>query len=110
MAGLPLGLNDGKGCVFVSHRGEVYPSGFLPLSGGNIREEPLQDIYRHSALFVALRDSDRLEGKCSNCEFREVCGGSRARAFAVTGNPFAQDPCCSYVPHSSPRRALAATR
>jgi AdoMet-dependent heme synthase len=110
VAGLPRGLNDGKGCVFVSHRGEVYPSGFLPLSGGNIREESLAEIYRHSPLFVALRDSEQLEGKCSICEFREVCGGSRGRAFAVTGNPFAQDPCCTYVPPSPRWRARAATR
>ena len=95
IAGLPRGQNDGMGCVFVSHRGEVYPSGVLPLSGGSIREESLAEIYRQPPLFIALRDSSQLEGKCSICEFREVCGGSRARAFVVTGSPFAQDPCCS---------------
>jgi AdoMet-dependent heme synthase len=103
----PRGLNDGKGFVFVSHTGEVYPSGFLPLSGGNVREESLTQIYRHSPLFVALRDSDRLEGKCGICEFRQICGGSRARAFAMTGNPFAEELCCLYQPQSAGCRELA---
>jgi radical SAM protein len=94
----PRGLNDGKGFVFISHKGEVFPSGFLPLSGGNIREQTLEKIYRESQLFLDLRDASRLEGKCGSCEFKEICGGSRARAYALTGNPFAEEPCCSYVP------------
>jgi AdoMet-dependent heme synthase len=94
----PRGLNDGKGFVFVSHTGEVFPSGFLPTSAGNVRRQPLADIYRHSPLFVALRDSSNLKGKCGFCEFREICGGSRARAFALTGDPFAEEPCCVYQP------------
>jgi len=94
----PKGINDGKGFVFVSHRGEVYPSGFLPLSGGNIREQSLGDIYRNSHLFRDLRDESLLEGKCGRCEFREICGGSRARAYALTGNAFAEEPCCIYEP------------
>ena len=94
----PRGLNDGKGFVFISHIGEVFPSGFLPISAGNVRRQPLADIYRHSPLFVALRDTSRLQGKCGGCEFRSVCGGSRARAFALTGNPFAEEPCCVYKP------------
>jgi radical SAM protein len=94
----PQGINDGKGFVFISHRGEVFPSGFLPLSGGNIRQESLAKIYRESPLFVALRDSANLQGKCGHCEFREVCGGSRARAYAVSGSPFAEEPCCVYQP------------
>ncbi len=94
----PKGINDGKGFVFISHRGEVYPSGFLPISGGNIRQESLTKIYRESPLFRALRDSKNLQGKCGACEFREVCGGSRARAYAVSGNPFAEEPCCAYQP------------
>lgn len=92
------GLNDGKGFLFISHTGEVFPSGFLPLSAGNIRKQPLASIYRESALFRNLRDTSRLEGKCGACEFKEVCGGSRSRAFALTGNPYAEEPCCSYVP------------
>lgn len=94
----PVAVNDGKGFVFVSHTGEVYPSGFLPFSAGNVRQKRLTEIYRRSPLFTALRDEERLEGKCGMCEFRSVCGGSRARAWAHTGNPFAEDPACSYVP------------
>jgi len=94
----PRGLNDGKGFVFISHTGEVFPSGFLPLSAGNIRREALRTIYRESPLFTQLRDPSKLEGKCGACEFKEVCGGSRARAYALTGDPFAEEPCCSYIP------------
>ena len=75
-------LNDGKGFVYVSHTGEVYPSGFLPLSAGNILWEPLSEIYLNSPLFRSLRDSSQLRGKCGRCEFSDVCGGSRARAYA----------------------------
>ena len=94
----PRGLNDGKGFVFISHTGEVFPSGFLPLSAGNIRQQELATIYRDSPLFRDLRDTSKLEGKCGSCEFKEICGGSRARAHALTGNPYAEEPCCSYVP------------
>ncbi|HET7584546.1 MAG TPA: TIGR04053 family radical SAM/SPASM domain-containing protein [Gemmatimonadaceae bacterium] len=96
--GRAKGVNDGNGFLFVSHRGEIYPSGFLPLSAGNVRTRDLATVYRESALFRALRDPDRLEGKCGVCEFRVVCGGSRARAFAMTGNPLASDPSCAYIP------------
>jgi radical SAM protein len=94
----PRGINDGKGFVFISHLGEVFPSGFLPVSAGNVRKHSLAELYRHSPLFVALRDSANLRGKCGFCEFREVCGGSRARAYAVTGNMFAEEPNCVYTP------------
>ncbi|SPE26861.1 Fe-S protein, radical SAM family [Candidatus Sulfotelmatomonas gaucii] len=94
----PRGLNDGKGFVFISHTGEVFPSGFLPLSAGSIRRQPLSVIYRESPLFRNLRDTDKLEGKCGACEFKKICGGSRARAYALTGNPHAEEPCCSYIP------------
>ena len=92
------GINDGKGFLFISHVGEVLPSGFLPVSAGNVRKQSLTELYRHSPLFVALRDSSNLKGKCGVCEFREVCGGSRARAYALTGDPFAEDPCCIWQP------------
>ena len=98
----PRGINDGKGFVFVSHLGEVFPSGFLPMSAGNIRRESLQELYRHSPLFMALRDSRNLGGKCGRCEFREVCGGSRARAYALTGDAFAEEPCCVWEPTRAP--------
>jgi radical SAM protein with 4Fe4S-binding SPASM domain len=91
-------LNDGKGFIFISHLGEVFPSGFLPMSAGNVRRQTLAEIYQHSPLFVSLRDTSRLQGKCGVCEFRNVCGGSRARAFALMGDPFAEEPCCVYEP------------
>lgn len=94
----PRGLNDGKGFAFISHTGEVFPSGFMPLSAGNIRRQPLAEIYLHSPVFRALRDTSKLEGKCGACEFKEICGGSRARAYALTGNPHEEEPCCSYIP------------
>ncbi len=102
------GINDAKGFVFVSHAGDVYPSGFLPLSGGNIRRRALAEIYRASPLFVALRDSAQLKGKCGACEFKEICGGSRARAYALTGDPFAAEPCCSFQPEAWIARSSAA--
>jgi len=94
----PRGLNDGKGFVFISHKGEVFPSGFLPVSGGNIREESLETIYRNAPLFRDLRDTSRLEGKCGACEFKQICGGSRSRAYALTGNHLGEEPCCAYIP------------
>jgi radical SAM protein len=91
-------VNDGKGFLFVSHMGNVYPSGFLPIHAGNIRETPLKEIYQNAPIFKALRDTSKLEGKCGACEYKEICGGSRARAYAVTGDPLAQEPCCIYQP------------
>jgi radical SAM protein len=91
-------VNDGKGFLFVSHVGNVYPSGFLPIHAGNIKQTPLQEIYRDSPIFKSLRDTSKLEGKCGACEYKEICGGSRARAYAVTGDPLAQEPCCIYQP------------
>ena len=93
-----LGIRDGNGVMFISHTGEVQPSGFLPLTAGNARtENPLQ-IYRESLLFQDLRQTDRFTGRCGYCEFREICGGSRARAYATTGDPFGSDPLCPYMP------------
>jgi radical SAM protein len=94
----PTDLNDGKGVVYVSHTGEVYPSGFLPLSAGNILWEPLSEIYYNSPLFRSLRDSSQLRGKCGRCEFNDECGGSRARAYAVSHDVLAEEPRCAYVP------------
>jgi radical SAM protein len=93
-------VNDGKGFMFISHVGNVYPSGFLPIDAGNIRETPLGEIYRNAPIFKALRDTSRLEGKCGACEYKEICGGSRARAYALTGDPLAQEPCCIYQPRN----------
>jgi radical SAM protein len=96
-----LPINDGKGFVFVSHTGAVCPSGFLPVSGGNVCSRSLTDIYRNSEVFRKLRDTSNLKGKCHDCEFRGICGGSRARAYAITGDMFAEDPCCVYQPATS---------
>jgi AdoMet-dependent heme synthase len=101
-------VNDGRGFVFVSHVGNVYPSGFLPLSGGNIREQSLSRIYRESPLFRQLRDLAQLKGKCGVCEYKQICGGSRARAYAVAGDVLAEEPCCVYQPANyRPAKAAA---
>ncbi|MFC7019381.1 MULTISPECIES: TIGR04053 family radical SAM/SPASM domain-containing protein [Haloarcula] len=92
------GVRAGKGFAFVSHTGEVYPSGFLPQSAGNVREASVVSVYRDSSLFQRLRDDDALTGKCGACEYRSVCGGSRSRAYATTGDPLAADPLCAYDP------------
>ncbi|WP_327318797.1 TIGR04053 family radical SAM/SPASM domain-containing protein [Streptomyces sp. NBC_01235] len=105
----PLDVNAGRGFVFVSHTGTVHPSGFLPLSAGSVRKTPLTSIYRTSPLFTGLRAADMLGGRCGACEFRRVCGGSRSRAYGVTGDPYAEEPWCGYVPGSFPhQRELAA--
>jgi len=98
----PLGIRDGRGVMFISHTGVVSPSGFLPFDCGNVRYEHPAEIYRHHPLFVSLRDNDALSGKCGRCEFRTICGGSRARAYGVTGDPFAEDPACVYQPGTGP--------
>jgi radical SAM protein len=99
------GINDGKGFIFVSHTGEIFPSGFLPLGAGNVRRNSLADVYRESGLFRTLRNSDTLGGKCGDCEYRNLCGGSRSRAYALTGNFMAADPRCVYQPQAT--RAIA---
>jgi radical SAM protein len=99
------GVSDGKGFVFVSHTGEVFPSGFLPVSGGNVLHERLTDIYRNSFLFRTLRDTTQRGGKCGQCEYQKICGGSRSRAFALTGDYLAEDPRCVYQPELAERVA-----
>jgi radical SAM protein with 4Fe4S-binding SPASM domain len=94
----PRRVNDGKGLVFINHHGEAYPSRFLPLSAGNVTTQTLAEVYCESPLFVSLRDGSKLKGKCGRCPFRNVCGGSRARAYAMTGDLFAEEPCCAYEP------------
>jgi radical SAM protein len=94
----PRAVNDGNGFVFIDHIGDICPSGFLPMRRGNVRTASLVDVYRHDEVFLKLRDADALEGRCGACEFRAVCGGSRSRAFAATGDPFATDPLCAYIP------------
>jgi len=93
------GVSDGKGFVFVSHTGEIFPSGFLPITGGNVLQDSLTDVYQNSSLFRSLRDTSQREGKCGICEYQKICGGSRSRAYALTGNYLAEDPRCVYQPH-----------
>lgn len=91
------GVNAGKGFCFVDHVGDVYPSGFLPIRTGNVRESAIMDIYRYDPLFRELRDPALLKGHCGVCDFSEICGGSRARAYAVTGDYLASEPRCPYA-------------
>lgn len=90
------GVNDGDGCCFISHTGDVCPSGFLPITGGNIRQQSLTEIYRNSPLFKDLRNKLKLKGKCGVCDYNGICGGSRARAYAVTGDYLEAEPYCIY--------------
>jgi len=92
------GVNDGNGFAFINHIGEVCPSGFLQIPAGSVRRQSFVEIYRHSPLFRELRDYTKLKGRCGVCDFRDVCGGSRARAFAVTGDYMETEPYCIYVP------------
>jgi len=101
----PKGVNEAKGFVFISHIGDVFPSGFLPLKAGNVKKDSLVTLYRDSELFRSLRDTKNLKGKCGECEFRELCGGSRSRAWSVTGDVFASDPICTYQSQAQPAYA-----
>lgn len=91
-------VSDGNGLLFVSHTGEVFPSSALPLSAGNVRFEPLDDIYHRSPLLRRLRSYENLGGRCGRCEFKWVCGGSRARAFVTSGDPLGPEPLCVHDP------------
>ena len=94
----PLDVNSGRGFAFIDHVGVVYPSGFLPVAAGSVRDMPFPQIYRESELLQALRHPDGFGGRCGRCEFRTICGGSRSHAYAVTGDPFAEDPSCLHRP------------
>jgi radical SAM protein len=95
------GVNDGKGFLFISHLGEIMPSGFLPLSAGNVRQDDVVQVYRGHPLFRDLRDPSKLKGRCGRCEYREVCGGQRGRAYGVTGDYLETDPACVYIPQAT---------
>ena len=103
----PKAVNSGKGFLFVSHVGDIYPSGFLPLPAGNVRATSLAAAYRESQAFLDLRNPDWLKGRCRCCEFRATCGGSRARAFAITGDASATDPWCAYRPAVFVKRSVS---
>jgi radical SAM protein len=94
----PKGVNSGNGHLFINYRGDICPSGFLPLPCGNVRRDSIAEVYRSHRVFRELRDPDLLKGKCGICEFRNICGGSRARAFAMTGDYLAEEPFCAYQP------------
>ena len=96
------GVNSGNGFLFVSHTGDLFPSGFLPVRGGNIRERSLASIYQDSELFQQLRRPWEFKGVCGICEFNTICGGSRSRAYALTGDYLASDPWCVYRPKPNP--------
>ena len=93
-----FGIRDGHGIMFVSNTGDICPAGFLPLAAGNVRQDRVADIYRNAPLFQSLHDPMRFEGRCGVCEYRALCGGSRARAYGATENPLASDPFCLYEP------------
>jgi AdoMet-dependent heme synthase len=96
--GRSKGVNDGDGFLFINHVGALCPSGFLPVAAGNVRTHDLVGVYRDAPMFRALRDREQLKGKCGVCEYRDVCGGSRARAYAVTGDMLESEPFCAHVP------------
>jgi radical SAM protein with 4Fe4S-binding SPASM domain len=91
---------DGKGILFVAHDGEVNPAGFLPLPLGNVRTEAVATIYRDNPLLRSIRNAE-FTGRCGRCEYADLCGGSRARAYAASGDPLGEDPACPYVPADS---------
>ena len=95
------GVNDGNGFLFISHIGDIQPSGFLPITAGNVRSDDVVDVYRNSSLFKDLRDATKLKGRCGVCEYRDVCGGQRGRAYGVTGDYLETDPACAYTPKAA---------
>ncbi len=110
-SGIPgvLPTNEIRGSLFIGNTGEVYPSACLPRSAGNVRTEKLAHVYRESELFKTTRDVSLLEGKCGRCNFKEICGGSRARALAITGDMFTADPSCAYEPPETRRKQEPAS-
>ena len=104
----PLGVGDGKGVMFVSHTGDIFPAGFLPLHCGRFPQDSVVDVYQNHPTFRSLRSPDQFKGRCGICEYRFVCGGSRARAYALTGDPLETDPDCVYIPRQSDDAMLRA--
>ena len=95
------GVNEGNGFLFISHVGDIQPSGFLPITAGNVRMDDVIDVYRNSQLFTDLRTPDKIKGRCGICEYRDVCGGQRGRAYGVTGDYLESDPACLYIPQGA---------
>jgi radical SAM protein with 4Fe4S-binding SPASM domain len=105
MNAMTKGCLAGTGVCFISHEGEVYPCGYLPAIAGDLRKERFADIWANATVFNELRDTGNLKGKCGCCEFRNVCMGCRARAFAATGDYLDEEPFCVYEPKSAHLRA-----
>ncbi|HYD54501.1 MAG TPA: TIGR04053 family radical SAM/SPASM domain-containing protein [Gemmatimonadaceae bacterium] len=101
-------VNDGDGFMFISHHGEIMPSGFLPIATGNVKTDDLVEVYRTHPVFTTLRDRSQLKGKCGVCEYSKICGGSRARAYAMTGDMLEAEPFCEYVPRKWERQEVGA--
>ncbi len=98
----PLGVRDGNGIMFVGHTGEVFPAGFLPIVCGRFPQDSVVEVYQKNPMFLSLRDPDQFSGDCGICEYRYICGGSRSRAYGVTGDPLAGEPDCTYQPGQIP--------
>jgi AdoMet-dependent heme synthase len=105
MNAMTKGCLAGTGVCFISHEGEVYPCGYLPAMAGDLKKQSFAEIWRDSEVFLQLRDTDNLKGKCGCCEFRNVCMGCRARAFAASGDFMQEEPFCVYEPRASAREA-----
>jgi len=101
MNAMTKGCLAGTGVSFVSHRGQVFPCGYLPLEAGNVRQQPFQTIWADSSLFAQLRDTSLLGGKCGVCEFQNLCSGCRARAYGMTGDFLGEEPFCTYLPRKA---------
>lgn len=100
------GVNDGNGFLFISHIGEINPSGFLPIDCGNVRDHDIVEVYRRHPVFTDLRSYEKLKGRCRVCEYRQVCGGQRGRAYGLTGDYMETDPACAYEPTGVEVKAL----
>jgi radical SAM protein with 4Fe4S-binding SPASM domain len=107
--GRGFGIRDGNGIMFISHDGNVFPSGFLPVAVGNVRQDDIVDLYRNHPTFTSLRDVRQYGGRCGACQYVERCGGSRARAYAWTGDVLAADPLCPFVPAGYAEEVVAAS-
>ncbi|MGC8685929.1 MAG: TIGR04053 family radical SAM/SPASM domain-containing protein [Thermoplasmata archaeon] len=91
-----MGVTDGRGTIFISHIGEIQPTGFLPVIAGNVRKDNIVDVYLNSKIFRDIKNPSLLKGKCKDCNFKEICGGSRARAYAIYGDYMQEDPACPF--------------
>jgi len=100
MQAMTKGCLAGTGVAFISYQGEVYPCGYLPVLAGNLHQQSLAEIWENAPVFLALRETDNLKGKCGYCEFRNICMGCRARAFAATGDYMDEEPFCVYQPRT----------